>query len=187
MNVSLATDNEPGTLGYTFMIDASVRPVEAYLEAWVCMCEPCEPNETPVVRRWVRVDSLSHDLARDPGQTCRAMRANGLAYLDPAEAQAAGRDAALVLLGELTAIAEAFAAAEPEPEPGDWRVISIDNFDREIIGTSDDRVEVAEISEAAARALAGNRNAEAAEVAGDDADRYYKAVPPDYALRIYRP
>lgn len=65
------------------------------------------------------------------------------------------------------------------------KIISVDNFDREQIGTSDDQLIADRVDPRYIDDLVKALNDR--YCADDHADRFFKAVSDDYVLREYRP
>lgn len=65
------------------------------------------------------------------------------------------------------------------------KIISVDNFDRERIGTSDDQLIAASVDAHYVDIMVKALNDR--YCADDHAERFFKAVPDDYVLREYRP
>jgi len=65
------------------------------------------------------------------------------------------------------------------------KIISVDNFDREQIGTSDDKLISENVDAYYVDTLVAALNAN--YCADELADRFFKAVPDNYVLREYRP
>jgi len=64
------------------------------------------------------------------------------------------------------------------------KIISVDNFDMETIGSSDDELVAENVSEYYVKVIVGTLNS---YYSGDTASRFYKAVDNDYKLRVYEP
>ena len=65
------------------------------------------------------------------------------------------------------------------------KIISVDNFDREIFGRSDDELIAENVPARYAEEIAAALNEKHCN--HDRAERFFKVVPDDYKLRIYEP
>jgi hypothetical protein len=65
------------------------------------------------------------------------------------------------------------------------KIISVDNFDREIPGRSDDELIAQSVSAFYAETIVSALNEKFC--AASNSDRFFKAVPDDYKLRSYEP
>ncbi len=65
------------------------------------------------------------------------------------------------------------------------KIISVDNFDREQIGTSDDKLIAENVDTYYIDTIVAALNG--VYCATEHADRFFKAVPDNYVLREYRP
>ena len=61
------------------------------------------------------------------------------------------------------------------------KIISVDNYDRELPGTSNDKLIASGLTEYWSNAISKLIN----DVQGCDTDRYYRSVPDDYILKTY--
>jgi hypothetical protein len=65
------------------------------------------------------------------------------------------------------------------------KIISVDNFDRELPGQSDDELIAENVTAFYAETIVNALNEKFCEAS--NSDRFFKAVPDDYKLRSYEP